>query len=102
MSKYEAIIICRTKTGEQKTTATVYGSWAAHRSLDVGSREYAITHVPTGLAIPREHSYLLNKAQAIEVACRLDAEIGARKPTKQLGKRVVGIIHRVLTGKEPA
>jgi hypothetical protein len=101
MSKYQPVIICRTKTGEQETTATVYGAWAAHLALDKGARDYAITHVPSGLAIPREHTNMLSKAQAVEIAARIDSELGAKKPTKASSKRIVEIIHRVLTGATP-
>jgi hypothetical protein len=95
--KYAAVITCRVGKGERRTTATVYGSWAVHRSLDPRSREWAITHVPSGLAIPREHTWLLTKAQALEVAKLVDASHGARKVTHKAGAIIAQLIHRVLT-----
>jgi hypothetical protein len=111
--KYEAVITCRTGVAvgstnrksrvqlsggkDRQTTATVYGSWAVHRSLDPRSREWAITHVPSGLAIPREHTSLLTKAQAIEVAKAADAAFGALKVTRQRGAIILQFIHNILT-----
>lgn len=102
--KYSALITCQTVNGDAQVEAVaVYGSWAAHRSLSIHHprpREWTITHVPTGRCIPRSHTDLLRKDQAIEVARRLDAELGAksaRGPTTPV--RVVAIIHDVCTGK---
>lgn len=99
MGRYEAIITCRTVKGERRTTAAVYGSWAVHQNLDPGKRDWAITHVPTGYAVPREHTFLLTKKQAIEIVKILDARHGARKVTRKDGGVIVQIIHRVLTSK---
>lgn len=100
MGKYTAIITARQEGGEVQVPAIVYGSWAAHRS--VGNTQWTITHVPSGKAVPQFHTALLTKAQAIEAAKRLDDEIGDRKVTRSIGKVIVGIIHRVLTGKATA
>lgn len=97
MSRFAAVITCRTVKGDRRTAATVYGAWAVHQSLDPKSREWAITHVPTGYAIPREHTFLLKKAQAIEIARILDVSHGARKVTRKDGGIIVQIIHNVLT-----
>lgn len=97
--EYAAVITCRTVKGEERTTALVYGSWAVHQSLDLNDRAWAITQVSTGRALPREHTELLTKKQAITVAKQLDEEFGARRRvTRALGVRIVQIIHRALGG----
>lgn len=101
--KYTATITARQPGGEVQVPAVVYGAWAVHRKI--GSRdmrEWTISHVPTGRAVPHMHTELLSKAQAVEAAKRLDAEVGDRKVTKAVGKVVVGIVHRVLVGKVAA
>lgn len=76
--------------------ATVHGSWAVHRNTDIGRRDYSITHVNTGKRIPSSQTELLTKAQAVEVVRRVDAEIGTRRVTHAVGKRIIEIIHAVL------
>ena len=78
-------------------TATVYGAWATHRGLDSNDRSYAITHVPSGRCVPRSHTDLLTRAQAISVARRLDDELGDKMPRTAAAARIVEIIHDVLT-----
>ena len=111
MSKARIVVPIRIRDGFRDVTAVaVHGAWAVHRCVDSPYREWTITHVPSGLRIPPVHTELLNKRKAIEVARRIADEIKIpkrfkftegvhTKPATKWGRRVVEIIHEVLTTK---
>jgi len=98
---YSAVITAQKSDGEVQVPAFVFGSWAVHHTI--GSRDprdWTITNVPTGMAIPREYTEYLDKKTAIAVARVLDAKIGERRVTRKVGELIVYLIWRVSTGKE--
>lgn len=97
MSKYTATIIARQQNGEVPIPATVYGSWAAHRGLGESSRDWILTHVPSGRCIPATQTCMLNKAQAIEAARRIDAKLGGARATLTNWPHIARIIKAVMT-----